>query len=197
MGTHSTIAIERIDGTRTAIYCHYDGYVEYNGVLLQQYYNTAEKVEELLKLGDLSVLGARIIPNEENSFDKNENNEDCCRPYTLRGEPFHQSDNKEEFNYVFDEDEGVWFVEYEESRKPHFDDDYLTGYLCFYNWKYYSYTTKPLIEAILESEYVTWDTFREQGVTIESLVENAREARLKACERQEEIYNDYYHVYCD
>lgn len=60
MGTRSTIAILREDGSVAKIYCHWDGYLEHNGRMLFEYYNTAEKVEELIALGDLSSLGREI-----------------------------------------------------------------------------------------------------------------------------------------
>ena len=60
MATRSTIAIAREDGTVAKIYCHWDGYLEYNGDLLVKYYNTPEKVEALIALGDLSALNETI-----------------------------------------------------------------------------------------------------------------------------------------
>ena len=60
MATRSTIAIQREDGTVAQVYCHWDGYLEYNGAYLVQYYNTQEKVEELLSHGDISSLGKTI-----------------------------------------------------------------------------------------------------------------------------------------
>jgi len=57
MATRSTIAIRNADNTVTAIYCHWDGYLSYNGKILFENYNTEEKVRELIALGDLSVLG--------------------------------------------------------------------------------------------------------------------------------------------
>ena len=56
MGTRSTIALLRNDGTVAQIYCHWDGYLEHNGQILNDYYNTYEKVEELIALGNLSAL---------------------------------------------------------------------------------------------------------------------------------------------
>ena len=60
MATRSTIAIQREDGTVAQVYCHWDGYLENNGVLLVNHYNTAEAVEELLSHGDISSLGQTV-----------------------------------------------------------------------------------------------------------------------------------------
>ena len=60
MATHSTIAVEHADGTVSQVYCHWDGYLEHNGVLLEKFYNTREKAEALVALGDISSLDASI-----------------------------------------------------------------------------------------------------------------------------------------
>ena len=56
MATRSTIAVQHIDGTVSSVYCHWDGYLEHNGKILLENYNTIEKVEELISLGDISSL---------------------------------------------------------------------------------------------------------------------------------------------
>jgi hypothetical protein len=43
MGTRSTIAIQNADNTVTGIYCHWDGYVEHNGKILNENYTTESK----------------------------------------------------------------------------------------------------------------------------------------------------------
>ena len=64
MATRSAIGIKNEKGEIKAVYCHWDGYPEHNGKILVDYYNTVEKVEELLALGDLSSLDERVKPNE-------------------------------------------------------------------------------------------------------------------------------------
>lgn len=58
MATKSTIAIWTSDGIK-AIYCHWDGYPEHNGEILQKFYDE-KKTLELISLGDLSSLGFEI-----------------------------------------------------------------------------------------------------------------------------------------
>ena len=60
MATRSTIAIEYADGTVDQVYCHWDGYLDHNGVLLRDHYSDPFKVRELMDLGDLSSLGKVI-----------------------------------------------------------------------------------------------------------------------------------------
>lgn len=61
MSTRSFIGIKEQDGTIKAIYCHHDGYVSYVGAILNRYYADSEKVEKLMEVGDLSVLGVNPI----------------------------------------------------------------------------------------------------------------------------------------
>jgi hypothetical protein len=60
MATRSTIALEYADGTVGQVYCHWDGYLEHNGMLLYKHYSNPFILRDLLDLGDVSSLG-RII----------------------------------------------------------------------------------------------------------------------------------------
>ena len=42
------------------IYCHSDGYLEYTGKILNEHYNSENKVDELLSYGDLSIINENI-----------------------------------------------------------------------------------------------------------------------------------------
>jgi len=72
MATRSTISKKNPDGTYSTIYCHWDGYPSNNGKLLLKYYNTDEKVNELISLGDLSYLESQLSPPNgiKHSFDE-------------------------------------------------------------------------------------------------------------------------------
>lgn len=60
MATRSNIGILNQDGTVSYIYCHFDGYPEHNGSILNKHYTTEGKVRMLMDLGDISVLGENI-----------------------------------------------------------------------------------------------------------------------------------------
>jgi hypothetical protein len=60
MATRSRIAIENQDGSVTSVYCHWDGHINSNGVILNENYTTKDKVEELIALGSLSSLDITI-----------------------------------------------------------------------------------------------------------------------------------------
>ena len=42
------------------IYCHSDGYLEYTGKILNEHYNSEDRVDELLSYGDLSIINENI-----------------------------------------------------------------------------------------------------------------------------------------
>jgi hypothetical protein len=56
MATRSLIGINLNNGITKLIYCHWDGYPEYNGQLLVNNYTSPSAVFDLLELGDLSTL---------------------------------------------------------------------------------------------------------------------------------------------
>jgi hypothetical protein len=60
MSTRSNIGIERDGGKVEAIYCHSDGYLDWNGRILDEHYRDREKVEALVALGDISSLHPEI-----------------------------------------------------------------------------------------------------------------------------------------
>lgn len=60
MSTNSLIGIKNKDGNVKAVYSHSDGYYKHNGLILYTFYNSKDKVEELVNLGDMSRLGLFI-----------------------------------------------------------------------------------------------------------------------------------------
>ena len=68
MATRSYIGVRNTDASVDYIYCHFDGYPEHNGAILREHYSNINRVNELLNLGDLSVLGKFI--GEKQDFDK-------------------------------------------------------------------------------------------------------------------------------
>jgi hypothetical protein len=58
MGTRSRIAVMHGDVVKS-VYCHWDGYLSWNGKILQEHYDSA-KANQLVALGDLSSLKPEI-----------------------------------------------------------------------------------------------------------------------------------------
>ena len=59
MATRATIAYAQDDGSFQATYLHYDGYPEYAGVILNQLFDSIEKVSALLAGGELRSLTSK------------------------------------------------------------------------------------------------------------------------------------------
>ena len=121
MGTRSTIAVKHEDETVSQVYCHWDGYLEHNGKLLVENYNTLEAAERLVCGGDMSSLGRRIEPIGVHTFGDRE--KDTTVYYGRdRGEDWAQTkprefDSFEEFQRGFQSEEydylfmaGTWVV---------------------------------------------------------------------------------------
>ena len=71
MGTRSRIGVMHGDKVKS-IYCHWDGYLEFNGQILQEHYDSA-KANHLVALGDMSSLRATIGEKHKFSpFDQKE-----------------------------------------------------------------------------------------------------------------------------
>ncbi len=74
MGTRSRIGVMHGDVLKS-VYCHWDGYYDYNGRILLEKYNSS-KANQLVALGDISSLRNEIeIPEGvEHSFDNANDN---------------------------------------------------------------------------------------------------------------------------
>jgi hypothetical protein len=104
MSTRSRIGLELTNGSVISIYCHFDGYSEFNGVKLVEHFNSYEKAAELIDLGDISCLWTNAGWNNETLP------ETGPLPYSTRGEdcpPRLDANlneylaNGEEYAYIF------------------------------------------------------------------------------------------------
>ena len=119
MATRSTIALEYADGTVDQIYCHWDGYLDCNGIILHKNWQDPFKVQRLMDLGNLSSLGDDI--GDQHDF--NESTDDCTFYGRDRGEEntearrfesyedYRANAQSEEYNYILRRD-GNWYVEF-------------------------------------------------------------------------------------
>ena len=83
MSTRSYIAKQIADNKFRTIYCHSDGYLTHNGALLLDHYSEADKLDELLNLGDISCLEPTINPDptKPHSFNYDERQEGVVIAY--------------------------------------------------------------------------------------------------------------------
>jgi len=108
MATRSRIAIENQDGSVTSVYCHWDGYIKTNGVILNNNYNTTDKVNELIALGDLSSLYETI--DRTISYHRNSGEDLVQTKYNNVEELFEDGfSSGVEYVYCFTKD-GIWLV---------------------------------------------------------------------------------------
>ena len=72
MSTRGAIGMRQPDGTIRAVYVHHDAYVAGVGAILGGWYETPEKVEALLALGDLSNLETTLADTVAYHRDRSE-----------------------------------------------------------------------------------------------------------------------------
>lgn len=116
MATRSAIWLKECEDFYIGIYCHFDGYLEFNGKILYEHYKDYNKVKSLINLGNISQLGKELTPKARHTFDSPE--EDVTVAYHRdRGEPLKQYKefslsgiimHDEEYNYLFQDSE--WFL---------------------------------------------------------------------------------------
>lgn len=107
MATRSTIALEYADGSVGQIYCHWDGYLDHNGAILQEHYKDPFKVRELLDGGDTSTLSETVEGCEFYS----KRGEDCPQRTYKDFAEYRKEAQFEEYNYILRRD-GKWYVEF-------------------------------------------------------------------------------------
>ena len=96
MGTRSRIGIELTDGSVLSVYSHYEGYPSFNGRVLREFYNTKEKVSQLINGGNMSCTWTNAGWNNETLPEMGPLH------YTMRGESIEDnapelSKNKNEY----------------------------------------------------------------------------------------------------
>ena len=116
MSTRSLIGKLNPDHTVTYIYCHFDGYPSGVGNTLMKHYDSPILIDQLLALGDLSVLGSTL--GEKQDFSNYNSESGWCLAYGRdRGESnteakiasvedyFESSRHGEDFKYLYFENE--------------------------------------------------------------------------------------------
>ena len=115
MSTNSTIAV-KIKEDYKAIYCHNDGYFSYMYPMLDTWYNSQERAEALVNLGDASFIAKRLCPSQDSNHHFDHPEKDVCIFYHRdRGELWRHNApaimSKEEVvhsyhAYIFED--GMW-----------------------------------------------------------------------------------------
>lgn len=120
MSTNSFIGTLRPTGYVKGIYCHWDGYPEYAGTILNYHYKSLNKIEKLLSLGNISILGENVYPLEEgHTFDRalpktvvayhRDRGEEYCSPINFNIKTFPKKFKYYvDYMYLFDIESGKW-----------------------------------------------------------------------------------------
>ena len=128
MSTRSEIAVEIKDGSISSIYCHSDGYLEYNGKILKNYYNSYILASDIINQNDCSSLGETI---EESRFYNTWRNEDTKAKNFDNEYLFMErfsNDIFAEYIYLFKDDK--WYVS--ELKIIDSPDDNYKDYIAYH-----------------------------------------------------------------
>lgn len=120
MSTRSIIAKQVGEDKYLTIFCHYNGYPDDNGATLLKHYNTPERVDALLALGDLEFLREKIEPTPQTphtagfpqsgvtvAMQRDMNLSGCEAVEMTREELIEPEYEGIEYTYVFSQD-GKW-----------------------------------------------------------------------------------------
>ena len=106
MSTRSRIGLELNDGSVVSVYHHFDGYPEWLGKTLNKFYNTREKVAELIDGGDMSVcLNDEGAPEPQYYTNRGESVEANAPRLDRSLGHYCDKDNGEEYHYLYRLDE--------------------------------------------------------------------------------------------
>ena len=108
MSTRSEIAVVNEDGSIKSIYCHSDGYIEYMGVLLNNYYNDLEKAKEIINENDCSMLSTTIYKSRFYNSWRGENTK--AKEFTDLKDLMNHFRNDIFVEYIYLFKKGLWFV---------------------------------------------------------------------------------------
>ena len=124
MATRSRIGIQLADESILSVYCHWDGYPQFNGVKLVEHFNSRDAVTELIDGGDISALYTNLgwdnetLP-ETGPLYYSGRGEDC--PPRLDANKYDYLAEGEEYAYIYTlNNEWVCYNRYqfEDNRMP-------------------------------------------------------------------------------
>jgi hypothetical protein len=121
MSTRSRIGILNQDGTVESVYCHQDGYPEYTGFILENFYTNEKLVRNLLSKGDLSNIATPYNWKQEKQINKNGLEILSVLTYEQRNQTltsekhdditeFLKFDSADEYKYLFDIEFKNWLA---------------------------------------------------------------------------------------
>lgn len=121
MSTRSRIGILNQDGTVESVYCHQDGYPEYTGFILENFYTNEKLVRNLLSKGDLSNIATSYNWKQEKEINEKGYEVLSVKTYAQRNQTltsekhdditeFLKFDSADEYKYLFDIEFKNWLA---------------------------------------------------------------------------------------
>ena len=107
MGTRSTIALEFADASVSQVYCHWDGYLDHNGMLLATCYTDPFVVRDLVDLGDFSSLRETVEATREGAYTQRGEDKEVRRYQNV--DEYFDCSQQEEYDYLLTQQDG-WLV---------------------------------------------------------------------------------------
>jgi hypothetical protein len=152
MGTRSRIGYELPDHSVVSVYCHWDGYPEWTGKQLVEYYQNRDDVKELIDGGSMSSLRTThlwvtaAVRDENGEIVKDENDNWIYSP-TRDPQPLYHTERGEELNV-----DHTSFDEFVSGKMC--GEDYAYLFDLNGNWKAYKIGWGP-VERVDIPNYVT------------------------------------------
>lgn len=190
MGTRSNIAIKRKDNTIESIYCHWDGYLEHNGIILNNFYQDINKINNLINLGDISLLKENVNYDKllKHSFDEpqesvviaygRDRGEKGCDKKIYQNMTEYEKSLKgswQEYAYLFDEEKNTW----------------LWGKIPFD-------TNKDIVFKSLQETLEAKNLIRKTNPDLDKLIKHAITFNVKDdIEAYKNSYESFEDAYCD
>lgn len=118
MSTRSHICIVNKDGSIDSIYCHGNGELAWNGLILYNNYQHIDKIRELLAGGDCSNISEEI-----SDVDYYNDGYDSCHYKNMDDYIAANVDFPVDYSYFYDESKNKWSVRFKDVNRKYFVKD--------------------------------------------------------------------------
>ena len=153
MGTRSRIGYELPDHSVVSVYCHWDGYVEYNGKILVEHYLNRDDVKKLIDGGSMSSLRTR--ESWDNSSPLRDENGEYI--YDANGYLTFENDREPQplYHSEREEDVSVQHTSFDEFISGDCYEEYAYLYDLNDNWKAFKINRRGSVKRVEIPNYVT------------------------------------------
>ena len=154
MSTRSNIVYDTGNSV-TAVYCHHDGYLDHNGRILFEHYNSEDKVEALIELGDFTSLKPTIEETRKKVMRSHSFEPEIYRTLDQYMYQAHGSD----IDYIYLWDKYMWWVSRNIGINLWDRHKYEKGYR---EWIFYHSKFEPLAQELAAWDYDNHEAYDRQ-----------------------------------